>query len=106
MAGTELTVSEIKSAIRKSVIDFDTHFYPVVAGDFRGIAVKLILDAVTDYLPSPIEVVPAEGINLKTNETVICKPDVNSDFAALAFKVVTDPYVGRLVYFRVYSFSI
>jgi len=106
LAGIELSVAEIKSAIRISVIDFDTHFYPVVAGDFRGVAVKLILDAVTDYLPSPLEVVPAEGINLKTNETVICKPDANEDFAALAFKVVTDPYVGRLVYFRVYSGSV
>ncbi|PJA40817.1 elongation factor G [candidate division WWE3 bacterium CG_4_9_14_3_um_filter_34_6] len=103
LAGEEITEEELKGAIRKSAIDFETHFYPVIGGDFRGIAVKLILDAVADYLPSPLDVLPAEGINKKTGETVICKPDADEEFAALAFKVVTDPYVGRLVYFRVYS---
>ena len=106
LAGDVLTVEEVKTAIRKSVVDFDTHFYPVIGGDFRGIAVKMILDAVTDYLPSPLEVVPAVGVDLKTNESVTCKADAKAPFSALAFKVVTDPYVGRLVYFRVYSGSV
>lgn len=101
--GEELTVEEIKSAIRASTINLEHNFFPVLGGDFRGVAVQKILDTVVEYLPSPVEVVPAEGVDLKTEETVLCKPDENEKFAALAFKVVTDPYVGRLVYFRVYS---
>ncbi|MDQ5981689.1 MAG: elongation factor [Patescibacteria group bacterium] len=103
LAGGELTTEELRSAVRKSSVDPEIQFYPVLGGDFRGIAVHQILDAVVDYLPSPMEVVPATGIDLKTNEPVICQPDNDAPFMALAFKVVTDPYVGRLVYFRVYS---
>ena len=103
LAGEELTVAEVKKAVRDSVINVDMDFFPVLGGDYRGISVKHILNAVVDYLPSPLEVIPAEGMNIRTNEGVICKPDENEEFAALAFKVVTDPYVGRLVYFRVYS---
>jgi len=106
LAGEELTVDELKSAIRKSTLSLEIEFYPVFGGDFRGMAVQLILDSVVDYFPSPLDVIPAEGINPKTEETIICKPDANEKFAALAFKVVTDPYVGRLVYFRVYSGAI
>lgn len=104
--GEELTVEEIKSVVRKSTTHLEYDFYPVVGGDFRGISVQLILDSVVQYLPSPIEVVEAEGTKVKTGEIVKCKPDADEPFAALAFKVVTDPYVGRLVYFRVYSGSI
>jgi|694.fasta_scaffold00063_84 elongation factor G len=103
LSGEELTVTEIKKALRDSVINLDMEFFPVIGGDYRGISVTHILNAVVDYLPSPLEVVPAEGLDMKTNQGVICKPDENEEFAALAFKVVTDPYVGRLVYFRVYS---
>lgn len=103
LAGEELTVAELKKAIRDCVLNLDIEFFPVLGGDYRGIAVTHILNAVTDYLPSPLEVAPAEGQNIKTGETIICKPDANEEFAALAFKVVTDPYVGRIVYFRVYS---
>lgn len=106
LGGEELTVEEIKSVVRKSTTHLEYDFYPVVGGDFRGIAVQLILDSAVQYLPSPLEVVPAEGIKVKTGETVQCAPDENAPFAALAFKVVTDPYVGRLVYFRVYSGTI
>jgi elongation factor G len=101
--GEELTVDEIKRAIRISVTSLEHEFYPVFGGDFRGVSVQMILDAVVEYLPSPLEVIPATGIDRKTNEPVICKPDENEKFSALAFKIVTDPYVGRLVYFRVYS---
>ncbi|OGC52180.1 translation elongation factor G [candidate division WWE3 bacterium RIFCSPLOWO2_01_FULL_39_13] len=103
LAEGDLSIEDFKTAIRKSTLSFDHEFFPVMGGDYRGIAVQTLMDAVVDYLPSPIEVVPAEGINPKTEEAVMCKPDPNNDFAALAFKVVTDPYVGRLVYFRVYS---
>lgn len=103
LAGEEITASELKDAIRKATINTDSEFFPVVGGDFRGLSVNMILDAITDYLPSPLEVIPATGTNLKTKEEVMCKPDANEKFAALAFKIVTDPYVGRLVYFRVYS---
>ncbi len=103
LSGIELTVDELKSAIRKSVINPDTHFFPVFGGDYRGVAATHLLNAIADYLPSPLEVIPATGVNRKTKETELCKPDNNEPFRALAFKVVTDPYVGRLVYFRVYS---
>ncbi len=103
LSGEELTVEEIKSAVRKSTVNIEYQFFPVFGGDYRGIAVKHLLDAVVDYLPSPLEVPPAEGIDSKTEEKVLCKADEDVPFAALAFKVVTDPYVGRLVYFRVYS---
>lgn len=101
--GEELTVDEVREAVRKSCVSLDMEFYPVFGGDYRGIAVQHLLDAVVAYLPSPIEVVPAQGERISTNETVLCNPDENDPFVALAFKVVTDPYVGRLVYFRVYS---
>ncbi len=103
LSGEELSVEEIRRAVRLSTISLEKEFYPVLGGDFRGIAVKEILDAVVNYLPSPLEVIPAEGTSLKTGEQVLIKPDENEKFSALAFKIVTDPYVGRLVYFRVYS---
>lgn len=103
LSGEELTVEEVRTAIRKACVSLDVEFYPIFGGDFRGIAVTQLLNAVIDYLPSPLEVLPAEGIDRKTGETVLCKPDSNEKFVALAFKVITDPYVGRLVYFRVYS---
>jgi elongation factor G len=106
LAGAEISVEELKEAIRKATVNTDFEFYGVFGGDYRGVAVNHILNGIADYLPSPLEVVPSTGIDLKTDETVICKPDANEKFAALAFKVVTDPYVGRLVYFRVYSGSI
>lgn len=103
LAGEELTVEEIKSAVRTCTVDQSIEFFPVMGGDYRGIAVKAILDAVVEYFPSPLDVIPAEGINLNNDESVICKPDANEPFTGLAFKIVTDPYVGRLVYIRVYS---
>lgn len=103
LAGEELTVEEVRSAVRRSTIDTTVRFFPVFGGDYRGIAVHHILDGVVDYLPSPEEVVPAKGIDRKTGEEVECHPNNDDPFSALAFKVVTDPYVGRLVYFRVYS---
>ncbi len=106
LSGGELTVEEIKTCIRNATVSLDFEFFPVFGGDYRGIAVTQILNGVVDYLPSPVEVVPATGIDRKSGEAILCKPDANEKFAALAFKVVTDPYVGRLVYFRVYSGAI
>lgn len=103
LKGEKLTIEEIKSVIRKSTISLDIEFYPVFGGDYRGVAVKHLLDAVVDYLPSPLEVLFPKGIDSKTGKEIQIKPDNNEKFVALAFKVVTDPYVGRLVYFRVYS---
>ncbi len=103
LSGEELTVDEIKTAIRKSTTSLEIEFYPVFGGDYRGVAVEHLLDAVVDYLPSPLDTMPAQGTDTKTGETYICKPDKNEKFVALAFKVMTDPYVGRLVYIRVYS---
>ena len=103
LGGEELTVEELKDAVRKATTDIDFQFFPVLGGDYRGIAVTHILNSVIEYLPSPLEVLPAEGEDLKTGEKVVCKADENEPFSALAFKILTDPYVGRLVYFRVYS---
>ncbi len=104
--GEELTVCEIKKAIRDCTTNPDIEFFAVTGGDYRGVASRALLDLVVDYFPSPLDVIPAEGIDLNTDKPVICKPDANEDFVALAFKVITDPYVGRLVYFRVYSGAI
>jgi elongation factor G len=101
--GEEITEAEIKSAIRKGVIT--TKIFPVFTGTaLRNKGVQLILDAVVDYLPSPIDVPNIKGfdINDKTKEQdIMAKDDV--PFAALAFKVATDPFVGQLTFFRVYS---
>lgn len=106
LEGTMPSEEKIKELIKKSTIDSSIEFFPVLAGDFRGISVKMILDAVVDYLPSPLEVEPAKGTDPETGEEIVVKTDLDAPFTALAFKIITDPYVGRLVYFRVYSGSI
>ena len=98
----EITKDEIKSALRKATIDY--RLVPVVCGSaLRNRGIQSLLDAVGDYLPSPVDVPPVEGIDYKTGETVTRGPSDDAPFAALAFKTVVDPFVGRLVYFRVYS---
>jgi elongation factor G len=100
--GEELTVAEIKEAIRKATLDVE--FYPVVCGTaFKNKGVQLVLDAVIDYLPSPIDIPPMTGTNPDTEEEVTRPADDKGPFSALAFKVMTDPYVGKLTFFRVYS---
>lgn len=97
----ELSVDEIKSAIRSSVLT--GKFFVVSGGDGRGVIVEKLLDAITDFLPSPLDVPPAEGEDPKTGETITREATEEGPFTALAFKVAADPYVGKLTFFRVYS---
>ncbi|HEX7259782.1 MAG TPA: elongation factor G [Candidatus Saccharimonadia bacterium] len=104
LEGTELTVDEIKGAIRKSVLSGT--FYVVSGGDGRGVIVEKLLDAVVDYLPSPLDVPPLVGVDPKTGEDIVRKPSDDEPFSALAFKIAADPFVGKLAFFRVYSGSL
>ena len=94
---------QLKAAIRKATIAVE--FYPVFVGSaFKNKGVQPLLDAVVEYLPSPLDVRPIEGHDPRDPEKIIvCKPDDEAPFASLAFKVMTDPFVGRLTFFRVYS---
>lgn len=102
LGGEELTVEEIKAAIRKGTINVE--FYPVICGSaFKNKGVQLMLDAVIDYLPSPLDVPAIQGHLPDSEEVVERHSDDSEPFSALAFKVMTDPYVGKLTFFRVYS---
>jgi elongation factor G len=104
LAGEEVTEADIKRALRKGTLAFD--FVPILCGSaFKNKGVQPMLDAVVDFLPSPIDIAPATGTNNKGDEEVTIKADENGPFAALAFKIVADPF-GKLTYFRVYSGSI
>ena len=97
-----ITKEEMMAAIRKAVIDMS--FSPVLCGSaFKNKGVQAVLDAVCAYLPSPLDLPPVEGTNPDTDEPVTREPDVSQPFSALAFKIATDPFVGRLCFFRVYS---
>ncbi len=100
--GDEISVDEIRAAIRKGTIA--GAFTPVLCGTaLRNKGVQPVLDAIVYYLPSPLDVPPVKGINPDTDEEVLRHADDSDPLAALIFKIVTDPYVGRLSYFRVYS---
>ena len=102
LAGEELSVEEIKLAIRKATLAVE--FYPVVCGTaFKNKGVQLVLDAVVDYLPAPTDVLEMKGFNPETEEEEVRPASDEAPFSALAFKVMTDPYVGKLTFFRVYS---
>ena len=101
LEGKQISEEELISAIRKSTLA--GNFFPVLGGDGRGVIVETLLDAIINYLPAPTDILPTEGLYPKTEEKVIRKPSDDEPFAALAFKVATDPYVGNLTYFRVYS---
>jgi len=104
LEGEEPTVAEIKSAIRKATITGD--FHPVLCGaSYKNKGVTAMLDAVVDYLPSPLDVPAIAGVKMDGTEDVRHSSD-EEPFSALAFKVMTDPFVGRLTYFRVYSGTI
>ncbi|HLC43756.1 MAG TPA: elongation factor G, partial [Patescibacteria group bacterium] len=98
--GDEITNDELKELVRKACLS--GKFYPILGGDGRGIIVASLLDAIVAYLPSPLDIEPARGIDPKTDEEVEVKPVDDEPFAALAFKVATDPFVGKLIFFRVY----
>jgi elongation factor G len=100
--GHPLTPAEIKKALRRATVAY--LITPVLCGAaLRNKGIQPLLDAIVDYLPSPIEMPPVRGTHPETGETLERRPEDSEPFAALAFKVVADPFVGRLVYFRVYS---
>jgi elongation factor G len=102
LGGEELTVEEIKQALRKLTIE--CKITPVCCGSsYKNKGVQPMLDAVVDYMPSPLDIPPIEGIDAETGEPIVRKADDNEPFSALAFKIMTDPFVGKLCFFRVYS---
>ncbi len=96
-----LTKEDIKKAIRTAVLN--GNFFPVIGGDGRGVIVEKVLDAVNDYLPSPIDIDSIWGEHPKTGDKVERHPSDEEPLAGLAFKITSDPYVGKLAYYRVYS---
>ncbi|MCJ8009732.1 elongation factor G [Lederbergia wuyishanensis] len=102
LEGEEISVEELKAAIRQATLKVE--FYPVLCGTaFKNKGVQKVLDAVLDYLPAPTDIESIKGIVPDTEEEVARHADDSEPFSALAFKVMTDPYVGRLTFFRVYS---
>ncbi|SDZ62507.1 elongation factor G [Evansella caseinilytica] len=102
LEGEEITVEELKAAIRKGTVNVE--FYPVICGSaFKNKGVQLMLDAVIDYLPAPIDVPAIKGLLPDSEEEVIRHSSDEEPFSALAFKVMADPFVGKLTFFRVYS---
>jgi len=100
--GEEIPLEELKAAMRKAVIN--NLIFPVMTGSsLKNIGVQRVLDAVVDYLPSPVDLPPVKGINPKTDAEEFRKADDSEPFCALAFKLQTDPFVGALTFFRVYS---
>lgn len=102
LEGEEITVEELKAGIRKATTSVE--FFPVICGSaFKNKGVQILLDAVIDYLPSPLDVPAIKGTLPDTDEEIERKSSDEEPFAALAFKIMTDPYVGKLTFFRVYS---
>ena len=102
LGGEDISVSELKAALRKAVIS--TKLIPVLVGTaLRNKGVQLVLDAVVDYLPSPLDIPAARGTDPKTDAEMLIEVRDDAPFSALAFKVATDPFVGQLTFFRVYS---
>ena len=102
LGGEEITIDELKAAIRKATLSVE--FFPVVCGSaFKYKGVQPMLDAVVEYLPSPLDVPAIKGIDPNTDEEVERHSSDEEPFSALAFKVMTDPFVGKLTFFRVYS---
>ena len=102
LEGKEVPLEQLRQIIRKTTIE--NKIFPVFCGSaLKNKGVQLALDAVAYYLPSPLDITPSTGIDGKTGETVLAKPDENEPFRALAFKSAADPFVGQLTFFRVYS---
>jgi elongation factor G len=100
--GTALTLEEMRKSIRKSTLALK--IVPVLAGSaFKNKGIQPLLDAVVDYLPSPLDVPPVEGTDPSTDETILRRASDEQPFAALAFKIMSDPFVGHVTYIRVYS---
>jgi len=102
LGGEELTVAEIKAGIRRATMQL--HINPVLCGSaFKNKGVQNLLDAVVDYMPAPTDVPPIKGLDPSSQEEITRPADDNGPFSALAFKIMTDPFVGQLTFFRVYS---
>ncbi|HSX02508.1 MAG TPA: elongation factor G [Candidatus Saccharimonadia bacterium] len=101
LEGHELTIDELKLAIRKSVLTGT--FFAVSGGDGRGVIVEKLLDAMVDFLPNPLDVGSVWGTDPKTGNELERKPSDEEPFSGLAFKIATDPFIGKLAFFRVYS---
>ena len=105
LEGEEITIPEIKAALRKGVCN--VQIIPVLCGTaYRNKGVQMLLDAVVDYMPAPTDIPPIKGVNPDTEEEDERPSSDDEPFSALAFKIMTDPYVGRLTFFRVYSGTI
>jgi len=105
LGGEEISIPELKSALRKAVID--VKLFPAYCGTaLKNKGVQPVLDGVVDYLPSPIDIPPAKGVDPKTEKEVEVEARDDGSFSALAFKIATDPFVGQLTFFRVYSGAI
>ncbi|MBI1974448.1 MAG: elongation factor G [Candidatus Zambryskibacteria bacterium] len=105
LEGKEISLDELKKTLRKAVIE--NKIFPVLTGSaLKNKGVQLVLDAVVDYLPSPLDIPPVKGIDPRTGEEVERKASDTEPFAALAFKLQADPFVGQLTFFRVYSGTI
>lgn len=103
LEGEEISAESMRAAIRKGTIE--RKMYPVLCGSaYKNRGVQFLIDAIVDYLPSPLDVASVEGTSIDDEEEIITRvAGVDEPFSALAFKIVTDPYVGKLCYFRVYS---
>ncbi|PJA77544.1 MAG: elongation factor G, partial [Nitrospirae bacterium CG_4_9_14_3_um_filter_53_35] len=102
LKGAAISADTVRKAVRRATLELK--IVPVLCGSaFRNKGVQPLLDAVIDYLPSPMDVPPVEGFQPGTEKKIIRKPDDHEPFSALAFKIMTDPYVGQLTFFRVYS---
>ncbi|HEQ65206.1 MAG TPA: elongation factor G [bacterium] len=102
--GEEISVDELRAALRKGTIS--NSIYPVMGGDSRTVIVKKLLDLVLMALPSPIDVIPAKGVDPKSGEEIVRETREDEPFSALLFKLVNDPHIGTLSYFRIYSGTI
>ncbi|HEX5429605.1 MAG TPA: elongation factor G [Patescibacteria group bacterium] len=101
LAGQEISNDELMKAIRAATLT--GKFYPVLGGDGRGLIVTTLLDGVVNYLPSPLDKPPVKAVDIKTGEEILLTPKDSDKFVALAFKIATDPFVGKLAFFRVYT---
>ncbi len=105
LEGEEISIDELKVALRKATIS--NEIVPVVCGtSYRNKGVQKLLDAILDYMPAPTDIPPISGVNPKTEEEEVRHSSDSEPFSALAFKIMTDPFVGKLCYFRVYSGSV
>ncbi|KRM73461.1 elongation factor G [Secundilactobacillus collinoides] len=102
LEGEEISIAELKAAIRKATLNLE--LFPVLAGSaFKNKGVQMLMDATVDYLPSPLDVKPYNATNPDTGEKIELRANDDASFAALAFKIATDPFVGRLTFIRVYQ---